>query len=302
MSTILALSFGFSSQTFAAPVSNLTTLRTEPAPAWVPDPSGRGTWNLLYSCVPTLTICVWSCIHLNVPAHKESFWSVQRRKVLWLLVALLAAELVIITAFQQWYSARSFLKRYTKLREVHFEKKAQVSPFPSLHLYLHILTDQKVLGNSLPPHKCDMAYVFYAIMGGFAVDIDHLHNKLERVTLTADGLLFLAQEGHFFDLPSSSIEDHSKASLFTKTLVCIQVLWVVGQAIERKIAGYPLCILEVHTLVHVFCALIMYSLWANKPYDIYCPTLVRDIDQPTLAFFCCRQPLAWQQRISSALV
>ncbi|CZR54634.1 uncharacterized protein PAC_04518 [Phialocephala subalpina] len=240
---------------------------TEPAPALVPDPSGRGTWSLLYSCVLTLTICVWSCIHLSVPAHGEPFWSIQGRKVLWLLAALFAAELVFLAAFQQSCLAKSFLKRLEELRELHVEKHVQM------------------LENRMSQHKFDLAYAYYALMSSFAVDISHLHNSIERATLTANGLLFLAQEGHFIDLPPESIEDHSKANFFTKTLVCIQVLWVVGQAIERTIAGYPLCILEIHTLVHAFCALVMYSLWACKPYDIQRPTLVQSIDQKALAFF-----------------
>jgi hypothetical protein len=32
----------------SAPIQNLTALQTEIAPAWVKDPSGRGTWRLLY--------------------------------------------------------------------------------------------------------------------------------------------------------------------------------------------------------------------------------------------------------------
>lgn len=34
----------------SAPIQNITDLQTEIAPAWVEDPSGRGTWQLLYRC------------------------------------------------------------------------------------------------------------------------------------------------------------------------------------------------------------------------------------------------------------
>ncbi|KAH6701969.1 hypothetical protein BKA61DRAFT_200191 [Leptodontidium sp. MPI-SDFR-AT-0119] len=63
-------------------------------------------------------------------------------------------------------------------------------------------------------------------------------------------------------------------------LVCVQVLWVAGQAIERKVAGLPISLLEYHTLVHVVCALVMYVLWFQKSYDIQYPTLVGTQDFP----------------------
>lgn len=122
-------------------------------------------------------------------------------------------------------------------------------------------------------------------MGGFAVHIGHLHNTLDQGTLTPNGLLFLADQGYFFELAPETIADKSKANLLTKALVCLQVLWVAGQTIERKIAGYPISLLEFHTLVHVFCALVMYMLWIQKPYDINEPTMITsDIDEGTLAF------------------
>ena len=55
-----------------APTQNFTALRTDIAPPWVPDPDNRGTWSLLYSCVFTLVLCVWTAIHLNIPSYHES--------------------------------------------------------------------------------------------------------------------------------------------------------------------------------------------------------------------------------------
>jgi hypothetical protein len=47
------------------------------------------------------------------------------------------------------------------------------------------------------------------------------------------------------------------------------------QAIARKMAGYPFTLLEVHTLAHVLCALIMYLLFRQKPADVHGPTLIK---------------------------
>jgi len=46
------------------------------------------------------------------------------------------------------------------------------------------------------------------------------------------------------------------------------------QSIARKVHGYPLTLLELHTLVHVICAFAMYALWFRKPLDIQEPTVI----------------------------
>ena len=88
------------------PTQNLTALRTEIAPPWVSDPNNRGTWSLLYSCTFTLALCVWTAIHLNVPAHEERQLSQLLRKAKWDLLAILAPELGVYTAWEQYSQAR----------------------------------------------------------------------------------------------------------------------------------------------------------------------------------------------------
>jgi len=44
------------------------------------------------------------------------------------------------------------------------------------------------------------------------------------------------------------------------------------------VKGLPLTLLEIHTLVHVFCALVMYGFWFKKPVRVRDPTMV---DGPT---------------------
>lgn len=66
---------------------------------WQPNPSSRGTSDILSTCLITLLLCVWTAVHMNI--HLESFWKSQMRKVGWLMLALLAPEMVAYTA---WYS------------------------------------------------------------------------------------------------------------------------------------------------------------------------------------------------------
>ena len=106
-----------------------------------------------------------------------------------------------------------------------------------------------------------MTFGFYAVIGGFVVDVGHIHNRLTRVTLAPTGVATLAREGHFISISKNSIKDKSKADTFAKALVIFQVTWMTVQCVARKITGKPLTLLKVHTFVHAVCALMMYTLW-----------------------------------------
>ena len=98
-----------------APTQNLTVLHTNIAPPWVPDPDNRGTWSLLYSCVFTLVLCVWTAIHLNVPSCHESKISQWLRKLKWVLLAIIAPEFGVHTACEQYYQAKDLIGRLAEI-------------------------------------------------------------------------------------------------------------------------------------------------------------------------------------------
>ncbi|KAJ4245481.1 hypothetical protein NW762_013990 [Fusarium torreyae] len=81
-------------------------------------------------------------------------------------------------------------------------------------------------------------------------------------------IIHLAQRGHWIQVLKPDIDDKSKADTVQKTLVVIQVLWMVVQCIARSISDLPLSLLEVHTMVHVTCAVLLYACWFEKPLDI----------------------------------
>ena len=93
------------------------------------------------------------------------------------------------------------------------------------------------------------------------MDVSKLHDSMTRATVTPEGIITLARAGHFFEVSNNSINDKSKADALGKALVVVQVSWLLVNCIGRKVLGYPLALLEIHTVVHVVCALIMYSFW-----------------------------------------
>ena len=65
---------------------------------FVPNPDTRGTIPLLFSCLLTLILCVWSAIHLDLPPHGETELEYTYRYFKWSMLGVLGPELVIWAA------------------------------------------------------------------------------------------------------------------------------------------------------------------------------------------------------------
>lgn len=124
----------------------------------------------------------------------------------------------------------------------------------------------------VPRLKIPLKYGFFVVMGGIITrDITELTDTPDPPqTLTPNAVLFFARYGVFFDISSQEIMDKSKANVLGKVLICVQVIWFAIQVIARLKVGYPLALIEVHTVVHVLCALVMYILWWEVSFANTC--------------------------------
>lgn len=68
-----------------------------PAANWQGEPNTRGTWSIISTCLITLALCLWTPLHLNIPEHSRRS-SQKWRKVGWLVIGLLAPEMIVYTA------------------------------------------------------------------------------------------------------------------------------------------------------------------------------------------------------------
>ena len=94
---------------------NKTVLGHEIAPSWIASPGFRGTSDILWSCLVTLTACVYTALHLNIPATHKTQWQRIRTKLRWVSIAVLGPELVLISAIDQWRSARELCRALQSL-------------------------------------------------------------------------------------------------------------------------------------------------------------------------------------------
>ena len=67
--------------------------------------SGRTVWDILWSCLATTFAVTWVSVHPNVPFLEESSFSILKRRIFLMVLALLAPEVMIMRAFKQWRGA-----------------------------------------------------------------------------------------------------------------------------------------------------------------------------------------------------
>ncbi|KAL8887557.1 MAG: hypothetical protein Q9215_004899, partial [Flavoplaca cf. flavocitrina] len=242
----------------------------EYAAPFVPEPDGRGTWSLLYSCIFTLALCVWTAFHPNVKTPEASTTGKYIVKIKWVVFSIFAPEIGVLTAFKQYRQAKVLAAELSGLEVDWMKQKtgnAEVSTIDDASSHLDHL-EESVKDEVLTTQPFSQTYGFYILMGGLTVNVSHLHDQSDRVLITPSGLIHLAKKGYFFHVSDADIEDKSKANMLAKGLVLLQITWTILQCLSRKATGLPLSVLEVHILVHAGCALIMYVLWFNKPMDV----------------------------------
>ncbi|KAF1808158.1 hypothetical protein P152DRAFT_469152 [Eremomyces bilateralis CBS 781.70] len=242
---------------------------------WAKEPDSRGTFSLVLSCVLTLTLCVWSALHLNVPPAGHTFRSRALVKAKWIVYGIFAPELVVATAAAQYISAR-WLK-------VEIEKDAQLrSGSP------HLLPD----GTECTSHTWNMTQCFYAAMGGIIATIPVGDDQMEtlRVTLTVEAVRLLSFYGRLPPVLNSQVQDKSKADWLTKSIVCVQASWMIAQVIGRLADHLPVSLLEINTCGHVLCAFILFCLWWHKPLDVEAPVVLESdpsLDETLALMYMC---------------
>jgi len=149
-------------------------------------------------------------------------------------------------------------------------------------------------------HPWTIIHSFYAGMGGFVIETaDPLEEPYisgsPHLSLGSRGVLFVARHGgHIPDVSKAFIFDRSKADKVGKCLVCLQAGWAIVECISRLVNHLPLTLLEINTLGHVLCALLMYLFWLRKPLDVNEATvLTGKWTRPMCAWLLMSNYLSW---------
>ena len=225
------------------------------------EPTGRGTWRILFSCTATFVFCVWTAVHPDVlpgATRRDRFIY----KAILTVVAFVNPEGITILAFGQWRDARKIQKEW----RLHFKK---------LQYDLNIHDPE-----TWRPLDLDLKTAFFIVMGGFVIDEskvgsdkNHVESEVYKLartesrlaldrklvsaredeqrftaTLTPCGFVEYLKKGAFdnlLEMPfhtahGEEIDDKSNANHAAKILSSLQALWLIVQSIQRAIVGLPL--------------------------------------------------------------
>ena len=81
---------------------------------WTSSPSGRGSLDIIWSCLSTLTLVSWSSLCVNVPETSQTCFQRIGRKAWLTFVCLLGPEYILISALGQYTAARETLRAFKK--------------------------------------------------------------------------------------------------------------------------------------------------------------------------------------------
>jgi len=206
---------------------------------WVPSPDTRGTMDIIWPCLSTLILCLFSMLHLNVPERDEGSTARLLRKLRWFLLSILAPELPMLFAFSQLSSARQSVR------------------------------DMKALGID----SWTVTHGFYADSGGFLLEIPGINHPFP---ITAKQLAYLVAHD-YIDSPvteKDEIDDKSTADGITKCLVFFQSGRLITILVTRAASGLQITPFELTTAALVFCSTITLCLWWHKPLNVMTPTKI----------------------------
>jgi hypothetical protein len=271
------------------PVLSHPLNQTEPIYAFLPNPPGRGTVGLVYTCVLTLALCLWTAMHQDVAFLEENWFYEPLYKSSWMFLTIILPEFVVSCAVAQFVEAR----RLRRAWESHWKKKGDGDKAGWLGIsgaFLVVMGGYEITCPATCPGNsagCRMADVGSTALLDEDISLRPVErptpagsesatseantliqkpppsSKIRR-TLTPAGLKKLLESENGPSLMSELIEngvldrthfdprrvkDKGKANYIAKLFTTIQILWMVVQWIARKFQGLPVTLLEVHILI-----------------------------------------------------
>lgn len=232
---------------------------------WVNQPDGRGTFDILQSCLLTILLCSWSTLFLNVLSEDERPIALFTNKMRWMVFAIIFPEMLTGVAAEQWRSACQSVEDFSRLKERWESTSELYQPCDYLTSVSHNLA-------RLEDSPWTMRHAFFADMGGLL-----LHCPDFRPFPIDAQQLFYMIENHYLEYPNineRTIWDRNKADGFTRALTLIQIVWFLVGCLGRSLQDLSLTTLELSTLAFIFCTVNTFFFWRHKPLDVVTPIVL----------------------------
>ncbi|KAI9668798.1 MAG: hypothetical protein M1831_000867 [Alyxoria varia] len=199
---------------------------------WTDQPDGRGTLDILWSCLVTLFLCSWSVQCSNVPGPEESTFQVLVRKTGLAALCILGPEAPMLNAAAQYKSAQRSVDLF------------RASGF----------RDWTVMRG------------FYADMGGIIFQ----PCDWKSFPVNAEQLHYLVLKGYveYPHLSEDSIRDKNKVDGVLRAITVLQSLWFSFNVCIRAAQSLPISTLELTTSAFIVCTAATSFCWRHKPADV----------------------------------
>ena len=212
---------------------------------WVSTPNGRGTLDIVWSCVLTISLCSWSTLCLNLPAVGDGYSRIVRRKIYLTGLGVLGPEIILQLALGQWASARRSVKLF----------------------------------HSSGHTSWTITHAFFADMGGFLLQT----KDSPAFPLNAIQLHYLVKEGYlkYPEVDRKTLQDKDKAEAFVRIITIIQICWFLLNCIGRAAQHLAITTFELTTIAFIVCSLATSYFWLRKPMDVETPLIL--VSETTIA-------------------
>lgn len=206
---------------------------------WTFSPNGRGTIDILWSCLATIFLSTWAVVCLNVPDPSDTQWKHLRRKILYTFIGVVGPEWLLGCALGEWQSARASV--------AHFKARRN-------------------------DDKWTMKHAFFADMGGFVLRTSDNHRffldtKMIHWLLEHQAISTAQFEEHYL-LDSKAIDDRNKSDTFVRLIGIGQILWFCVNVIARGTQRLAVTTLEVTTIGIIVGSVMTVYFWRHKPADV----------------------------------
>jgi hypothetical protein len=201
---------------------------------WTPQPSGRGTIDIIWTSFTTIFLCCWTSLCLNVLPRYFRRGRRVYHKALFSCLSLIGPEFTFQLALGQWSSARRSVEEFRH------------SGYPNW----------------------SMSHAFLADMGGFILHapdwVPFPLNAIQVHYLVTQRYISYSSVG----IDMTEIEDKNKGDGVVRFITVLQMLWFSLNCLGRLIQHLSITTLELTTVGFIVCTLGTYFFWRHKPLDV----------------------------------
>lgn len=219
---------------------------------WISTDCGRGTSDILWSCLATIFLCVWTVIHLPVPCCSRFEDG-----------RIVPGE--PSRSWGNWFIKSGIVPAVISVIAPEF------LPFIAILEFLEAWNIRKEMKHL----NWTVTQAFFLGMGGFCLETPHglrqqLHidDVLSAVSKPPGWLSKLEM------VKDSHVNDYAKSNPLVKLIACGQALWLVTQVISRICQHRAVTPLEVSATAYAACALTAYIAWWKKPQNPSVPITI----------------------------